>query len=176
MKKHHPLTKLLAFKLIVGLVMLEKIIFLILQSTNVLHNNEALTYVDVIMGLPEMIICIQMVPLCFLVLYAYRTKPYEISNVSRTVTLRPQEYQVVDSDGDEETLTSGFQKRYQGGWMGLHAWATYLNPLGLFLDVISAHRMISNARALQRALMKKQAQREEEMTRYERGYDTAEGA
>ncbi|KAI2686631.1 hypothetical protein CBS147317_5639 [Penicillium roqueforti] len=176
MKYHHPLTKLLAFKLIVGLVILEKIIFLILESANVLHNNDTLTYVDVMIGLPEMIICVQMVPLCLLVLYAYRTKPYEISNASRTVTLRPQEYQAIDSDGDEEVLTSGFQKRYQGGWMGLHAWAAYLNPLGLLMDVISAHRMISKARALQRAQMKEQAQKEEEMTRYETGYDTAEGA
>ncbi|KAF2803187.1 uncharacterized protein BDZ99DRAFT_491883 [Mytilinidion resinicola] len=153
MKEHHPLTKLLAFKLIVGVVILEKILFLILEGINVLHNNETLTYVDVMMGLPEMIICVQMVPLCFLVLYAYRAKPYEISNAPRTVTLRPQEYQAVESDGGEETLMSGFQKRYQGGWMGLHAWATYLNPLGLLLDVISAHRMISKARALQKAQM-----------------------
>ncbi|BCR92457.1 OSTA/TMEM184 family protein [Aspergillus chevalieri] len=153
MKEHHPLTKLLAFKLIVGLVILEKILFLILEGVNVLHRNEILTYVDVMMGLPEMIICVQMVPLCFLVLYAYRTKPYEISNAPRTVALRPQEYQAVESDGDEDTLMSGFQKRYQGGWMGLNAWAAYLNPLGLLLDVISAHRMISKARALQKAQM-----------------------
>ncbi|PLB48822.1 transmembrane protein [Aspergillus steynii IBT 23096] len=149
MKEHHPLTKLLAFKLIVGVVILEKIIFLVLEGIDVLHENETLTYVDVMMGLPEMLICVQMVPLCFLVLYAYRTKPYEISNAPRTVTLRPQEYQAIKEDGDEETLMSGLQKRYQGGWVGLNAWAAYLSPLGLFMDVISAYRMISKAQAVQ---------------------------
>ncbi|KAJ5399930.1 hypothetical protein N7465_010419 [Penicillium sp. CMV-2018d] len=146
MKEHHPLTKLLAFKLIVGLVILEKILFLILEGTDVLQESGTLTYVDVMMGLPEMIICVQMVPLSLLVLYAYPTKPYEIPQTS--LPLRPQEYQALGSDGDEETLMNGFQKRYQGGWLGLHAWAAYLNPLGLFLDVISAHEMISKARAL----------------------------
>lgn len=153
MKERHPLTKLPAFKMIVGMVILEKILFLVLESINVLHNNETLTYVDIMMGLPEMLICVQMVPLCFLVLYAYQTKPYEICNTSRRVTLRPREYQAIESDGDEEALVGEFQEHYQGGWMGLHAWAAYLNPLGLFLDVVSAHRFISKARALQKTKM-----------------------
>ena len=176
MNEHHPLTKLLAFKLIVGMVVLEKIIFLILEGTGVLRNNETLTYVDVMMGLPEMVICVQMVPLCLLVLYAYRTKPYEIPNPPRTMTMRSQEYQAVELGGDQETLMRGFQKRYQGGWMGLHAWAIYLSPLSLLLDVISAHRMISKARALQKAQTEEQARKNEETAMYRNGYDTAEGA
>ncbi|BCS28397.1 OSTA/TMEM184 family protein [Aspergillus puulaauensis] len=175
MKENHPLTKLLAFKLIVGLVILEKILFLILQGVNALQVNDTLTYVDVLIGLPEMVICVQMVPLCFLVLYAYRTKPYEISNAARTVTLQPRAYQALESDHDEEALVSESQRRYQGGWLGLHAWAAYLNPLGLLLDVISAHRMISKARALQKRQME-QAQKAEQMARYETGYDIPLGA
>lgn len=130
-----------------------------------------MTYIDVMMGLPTMVICVQMVPLSFLVLYAYRTKPYEISNSART--LRPQEYQVAESDGDEETLMSGFQRRYQGGHWGLHAWAVYLNPLELFRDVKSAYVMIHSARAVQKAHAKEQVQ---EMARYETRYDSGEGA
>lgn len=175
MKENHPLTKLLAFKLIVGLVILEKILFLILQGVNALQVNDTLTYVDVLIGLPEMVICVQMVPLCFLVLYAYRTKPYEISNAAQTVTLRARPYQALESDHDEEALVSESQRCYQGGWLGLHAWAAYLNPLGLLLDVISAHRMISKARALQKRQME-QAQKAEQMARYETGYDIPLGA
>ncbi|KAJ5173168.1 hypothetical protein N7492_005761 [Penicillium capsulatum] len=172
MKEHHPLTKLLAFKLIVGVVLLEKILFLILTGTKVLKPNETLSGVDVMIGLPNLVICIQMVPLCFLVLYAYRTTPYEIS--SAPTTLRPRQYQALE--GDEEALVGGIQKRYQGGWMGLHAWAVYLNPLELLRDVISAYRMITRARALQKAQMREQAAKEEETTRYDTANDNVEGA
>lgn len=124
-----------------------------------------MTYIDVMMGLPTMVICVQMVPLSFLVLYAYRVEPYKISNSARI--LRPQEYQAVDSDGDDETLVGGVPKRYQGGRWGLHAWAVYLNPLELFRDVKSAYVMIHEARALQKADTKGMETEEEEMGRYE---------
>lgn len=128
-----------------------------------------MTYIDAIMGLPTMVICVQMVPLSFLVLYAYSAKPYEISNSRRT--LRPQVYQTVESDDDGEILMSGFQKRYQGGRWGLRAWAVYLNPLELLRDVKAAYVMIHSARALQKAHAK-----EREMARYETRHDSGEGA
>lgn len=123
------------------------------------------------MGLPTMVICVQMVPISFFMLYAYQTKPYEIASSPRT--LRPQEYQAIDSDGDQETLMTGFQKRYQGGRLGLHAWAAYLNPLALFRDVKSAYAMIYTARAVQKAHAKNGVQ--EEMIRNAR-YHAGEGA
>lgn len=142
MKEHHPLTKLLAFKLVVGLVILEKVLFLILEGVKVLQPSETLTYVDVMIGLPQMIICVEMVPLSLLVIYAYPTKPYRNFNKSTITALRPQEYHAIESDGDYETLMRGFQKGNQGGWLGLQAWAAYLNPIGLFMDIISAYRMM----------------------------------
>ncbi|KAF7627723.1 hypothetical protein COH20_008880 [Aspergillus flavus] len=173
MTKHRPLLKLMAFKLVVGLVLLEKILFLILTSTNVLKTHStSMTYIDAIMGLPTMVICVQMVPLSFLVLYAYSAKPYEISNSQST--LRPQVYQTVESDDDGEILMSGFQKRYQGGRWGLRAWAVYLNPLELLRDVKAAYVMIHSARALQKAHAKERAQ--DEMVRYETRCETVEGA
>ncbi|OQE29860.1 hypothetical protein PENSTE_c002G04726 [Penicillium steckii] len=164
MKEHKPLQKLMAFKLIVGVVFLEKILFLILEGTKVLKANKVLTYIDVMMGLETMIICVQMVPLCFFVCYAYRTKPYEISNAPRT--LRPQQYQSVESD-DDETLIKGYAKRYQGGKYGWHAWAVYLNPLDLFQDVLSAYSMITKARALQKSKMQEQVMDDAQMRRYD---------
>ncbi|KAE8408389.1 organic solute transporter Ostalpha-domain-containing protein [Aspergillus pseudonomiae] len=171
MTEHRPLLKLMAFKLIVGVVLLEKILFLILTGTKVLKPTASMTYIDVMMGLPTMVICVQMVPLSFLVLYAYRTKPYEISTSVRA--LRPQEYQAIESDGNEETLLSGSRKRYQGGPWGLYAWAVYLNPLELLRDVRSAYVMIHSARAVQKARVKEQAQ-EDEMAGYETRYDSGE--
>ncbi|KAE8164118.1 organic solute transporter Ostalpha-domain-containing protein [Aspergillus tamarii] len=172
MTQHRPLLKLMAFKLIIGVILLEKILFLILTGTNVLKPSASMTYIDVLMGLPTMVICVQMVPLCFLVLYAYRTEPYEIKNSPRTI--QPREYQTVESDTDEETLMNGFQKRYQGGRWGLYAWAVYLNPLALFQDVKAAYDMIHSARAVQKAHAKEQTQ--EEMARYENRHESGEGA
>ncbi|KAJ5348392.1 Organic solute transporter Ost-alpha [Penicillium brevicompactum] len=174
MKEHHPLTKLLAFKFIVGLVFLEKILFLILTGTHVLVPTKTLTYVDVLIGLPTMVICVQMVPLCFLVLYAYRTKPYEMSKTQPI--MRPQAYQAVSANGDEEALMRESLKRYQGGWMGWFAWINYLNPLNLCQDVIDAHRMISKARALQKAQLRHQMQKEADAATYETSSGSSDDA
>lgn len=116
-----------------------------------------------------MIICVQMVPVSLLVLYAYSTKPYEI-NSARLVST--QEHENIDSDDNEEMI-SGLKKRYQGGPWGLYAWAAYLNPLELIRDVMSAHAMIHKARAAQKAHIKVQAQ---EMDRYQTRYDSGTGA
>lgn len=124
-----------------------------------------MTYIDVMMGLPTMVICVQMVPLSFLVLYAYGTKPYEISDSAST--LRAQEYQAVESVGDEEAFMSDFEKGYQGGRWGLRAWARYLNPLQLLREVMSAYVMIREAREIQRAHWTEQA-KEEERARFRR--------
>ncbi|EXJ77158.1 hypothetical protein A1O3_10316 [Capronia epimyces CBS 606.96] len=165
MTEHRPLLKLTAFKLIVGVVLVEKILFLILTGTKVLTPSASMTYIDVMMGLPTMVICVQMVPLSFLVLYAYRTTPYEISD-SEPI-LRAQGYHAVESAGDEDAFMGGSQKRYQGGPWGLRAWAGYLNPLQLFREVMSAHAMIHKARNIRRAHSREQAQ-EDANARYKR--------
>ncbi|GLA75094.1 hypothetical protein AtubIFM55763_006356 [Aspergillus tubingensis] len=184
MTEHKPLLKLMAFKLIVGLIFLEKvfikhpkkkqetgvisntiqILFLILTSTKVLTYPPSMTYIDTLMGLSTMLICVQMVPLSFLVLYAYHTKPYETpTSVSR---LRPQAYQALESDQDEEALLNDPPKRYQGGAWGLRAWAIYLNPLVLFQDFHAAYIMIYNARSLQK-IQQREEEEQVEMTSYE---------
>ncbi|CAI7677830.1 unnamed protein product [Penicillium pancosmium] len=194
MTENKPLTKFLAFKLVVGLILLEKVslkhpaeyksskkealtrfkvIFLILNGTGTLTKVKSLTYVDTAMGLPTMVICVQMVPISFLMLNAYRTQPYEISNKTPH-TMRPRAYQALDEDVDDEALMNGFKKRYQGGWMGLHAWAVYLGPLTLFMDVKEAYVMIHKARSAQKAHYKEHmpVQMEPSMERY----DSPEGA
>ncbi|KAJ5965451.1 hypothetical protein N7481_012165 [Penicillium waksmanii] len=119
---------------------------MILNVTGTLTKVKSLTYVDIAMGLLTMVIYVQIVPISFLMFYAYRTQPYEISNKTPR-SMRPREYQAIDDDVDDEPFMNGFKKRYQGGWMGLHAWAVYLSPLTLFMDVREAYVMIHEARA-----------------------------
>lgn len=125
------------------------------------------------MGLPTMVICVQMVPLSLFVLYAYRTQPYEISNKTPQ-TLQSRKYQALDDNADEETLMKGFRKRYQGGWMGLHAWAVYLSPLTLFIDIREAHSVIHKARAVQKSHLREQVP--VQMNVSTERYDSSEGA
>ncbi|KAL2832194.1 organic solute transporter Ostalpha-domain-containing protein [Aspergillus pseudoustus] len=76
LQAHKSLTKLLAFKLIVGLAFLEKIIFTILHSTSALHPSATLSQADTEIGIPHLVICIQMVPFALFFPYAYSVVPY----------------------------------------------------------------------------------------------------
>ncbi|KAL4809859.1 organic solute transporter Ostalpha-domain-containing protein [Aspergillus unguis] len=73
---HQPLAKLLAFKLIVGLSLLEEIIFSILRSTSALSPSNTLSNGDTEIGIPQLVVCIQMVPFALFFPYAYSWKPY----------------------------------------------------------------------------------------------------
>ncbi|KAJ5984242.1 hypothetical protein N7481_006341 [Penicillium waksmanii] len=142
MKEHQPLLKLLAFKLVVGLEFLEQIIFTILHSTDALKPSDTLSYADTIIGLPTLLICLQMVPFAFLFYYAYSVKPYKTSNARVKHSSDSQQYlAVVDSE------TGGhYIKRYQGGPLGVFAWLALFNPVDFFRDIKSAFDMIHNAR------------------------------
>ncbi|KAL4791935.1 organic solute transporter Ostalpha-domain-containing protein [Aspergillus venezuelensis] len=76
LKAHNPLAKLLAFKLIVGLAFLEEILFTIFHSTGVLKPNATLSQADTDIGIPHLVICIQMVPFALFFPYAYSVAPY----------------------------------------------------------------------------------------------------
>jgi hypothetical protein len=76
LQAHKPLSKLLAFKLIVGLAFAEKIIFTILHSTSTLHPASTLSQADTDIGIPHLVICIQMVPFALFFPYAYSVTPY----------------------------------------------------------------------------------------------------
>ncbi|KAJ5688771.1 hypothetical protein N7462_003163 [Penicillium macrosclerotiorum] len=138
MKEHKPLYKLLAFKLVVGLAFLEKIIFLILHSTDTLNPTSTLSYADAYIGIPTMIICLQMVPFSFFFHWAYSTRPYELTNNSGS-----REYLAV-----EETQSGRIYKtnRYQGGFLGLYAWFALFNPVELFREIKATYSMFQASR------------------------------
>lgn len=114
---------------------------MILDSTDVLKPSNTLSYADTIIGLPNLLICLQMVPFAFLFFYAYSVKPYKTSNVKRGS--ESQQYlAVVDSE------TGGhYVKRYQGGPLGIWAWLALFNPLEFFRDIKSTLDMFSGAKS-----------------------------
>ncbi|KAK2746107.1 DUF300 domain-containing protein [Colletotrichum kahawae] len=75
---HQPLAKVLAFKLVVSLTFLENIIFWILRDVGALNPTAMLTWADLNIGIPSMLICIEMFPLAIFFHYAYSHRPYII--------------------------------------------------------------------------------------------------
>ncbi|KAJ5168555.1 uncharacterized protein N7482_004149 [Penicillium canariense] len=142
MQEHKPLTKFLAFKMVIGLVFLEKLIFLILHSTNALKESSTLSYADVYIGIPTMIICIQMVPFAFFFHYAYTTTPYRVSN-SRARSGTSQGYSAVD---EAEAARTYKVRQYQGGPLGLYAWLAFFNVFEFVREITSTYRMLREGR------------------------------
>ncbi|KAF5002914.1 hypothetical protein FDECE_10498 [Fusarium decemcellulare] len=114
---HRPLLKLMAFKAIVGLTFLQGIIFWILTDTNTLKESNTLTYADLHIGMPNLLICIEMVPLALFFTWAYPWSVY------------------TDRDGrgnfvqvNQPSQPSQPSKSYQGGPFGIYAWLAMINP------------------------------------------------
>ncbi|KAJ5504776.1 hypothetical protein N7463_007650 [Penicillium fimorum] len=139
MEGQKPMMKLLAFKMVVGLEFLEQIIFMVLDSTGTLKPSATLSYADTIIGLPTLIICLQVVPFAFLFYYAYSIKPYTTLNVNCTSNL--QYLAVVDSETGSTRV-----KRYQGGPLGVYAWLALFNPGELFRDIKSTFNMLHGSK------------------------------
>lgn len=155
MQEHKPLLKLLAFKMVVGLVFIEQvrytamylfhmhqtdkaeqIIFMILHSTDALKESSTMSYADVYIGLPTMIICIQMVPFALFFNYAYSTKPYRMSSSARNGN--SQEYLAVE---ENEAIRNYKSRQYQGGPLGAYAWLAFLNAVEFFREITSTYHM-----------------------------------
>ncbi|KAL3455171.1 organic solute transporter Ostalpha-domain-containing protein [Aspergillus heterothallicus] len=139
MKEHKPMMKLLAFKMIVGLEFLEQIIFMVLDSTGTLKPSATMSYADTIIGLPTLIICLQVVPFAFLFYYAYSIKPYTTLKVESTTN--PQYRVVVDSETRSPSV-----KGYQGGPLGIYAWLALFNPGELVRDINMTFNMFRDSK------------------------------
>ncbi|PWY92324.1 DUF300-domain-containing protein [Aspergillus heteromorphus CBS 117.55] len=141
MEGRRAFAKLCAFKLIVGLTFAESILFTILRTAGILKATSVMTYTDITVGLPEMIICIQMVPLALFFHYAYSVSPY-----SNSPGLLRKRYEPVDG-GDTEIK---FPVKYQGGILGVNAWLMFFNPVDLvreFQYPIALLRMVGTGGA-----------------------------
>ncbi|KAH8650700.1 organic solute transporter Ostalpha-domain-containing protein, partial [Ilyonectria robusta] len=106
-KEHKPLAKLFAFKLVVGLGFLQRIIFWILSDINALDPTDTLTFADINIGISNLLTCLEMVPLSIFFLYAYSWNPYLIHNLP--------------------SLAQGQQSRYHGGIIGVRAYVDMIN-------------------------------------------------
>ncbi|KAJ5654692.1 hypothetical protein N7490_001695 [Penicillium lividum] len=115
---HRPLSKLLAFKLI--------IIFTVLRSTNVLKSTSTLSYADVNIGIPNLVVCLQMVPFSIFFHYAYNVGPYKLRNQNSSYHPTVQEA-AQEFHGKADQLA--IPLHYEGGPLGVRAWIGLFNPM-----------------------------------------------
>jgi Organic solute transporter Ostalpha len=86
---------------------------MILRSTSLLAPSSTLTWADINIGLPIMIICILMVPFSLFFYYAYSVKPHLINKSSYPV-----------EHGKYEPITP---LQYEGGLFNLKMWFSLLS-------------------------------------------------
>jgi Organic solute transporter Ostalpha len=83
-------------------------------------------------GIPNLVICVEMVPLSIFFHYAYTYRPYVIHR-------RP-------------ISTSGYSagkhipQNYQGGFLGVHAWLVMWNPMEILNAIAFAFKMKAKQR------------------------------
>ncbi|KAJ5923778.1 hypothetical protein N7454_009023, partial [Penicillium verhagenii] len=113
MKEHKPLMKLLSFKMMVGLIFLEQVLFMVLESSKVFKQTPKLSYADIHTGIPTM------------------------STASNTPPSDPeQKYAEINEQGRP------VPRAYQGGPFGVYAWLAYFNPMEYIREVQSMYRTL----------------------------------
>ncbi|KAI8654182.1 hypothetical protein NCS56_01374800 [Fusarium sp. Ph1] len=127
---HQPLMKLLSFKIVVFLTFVQGIIFWVLTDKGALKETNTLTFADLHIGIPNMIICIEMVPLSLLFMWAYPWRVYLDSY----------------SIDDAEEHPGRPLKSYQGGPFGIHAWLAMINPSEIFRAILFAFKHVGSMR------------------------------
>ncbi|KAK1965029.1 DUF300-domain-containing protein [Colletotrichum sublineola] len=138
LSEHRPISKFAAFKLVVTLTFLENIIFWILRDTGALKPTATLTDADLRIGIPSMLICLEMLPLAAFFHYAYSYRPYVIGSGRASRPLA----------GDHEAYAP---RTYSGGPGGLWALIELWNPMEIVEAVAFGLRMKAEERKQQRA-------------------------
>lgn len=116
---------------------------MILDSTSALEPTDTLSYADTKIGIPTLLICLQVIPFACLFHYAYSVKPYTALSSQKTSGSHPY-VAVIDS---EIGLPQG--KRYQGGPLGIYAWLMLFNPVEFFRDIFSTYAMFRDSKSAQ---------------------------
>ncbi|KAL8791140.1 MAG: hypothetical protein Q9195_006037 [Heterodermia aff. obscurata] len=117
LRAHKPLLKLIGIKGIVFLSFVQNIIFTILHSTNALKPTSALSYNDITFGLPNLLLCIEMLLFSFIHLVAFNSTPYHVAGRSS----------------------------YEGGPLGVKAIAAACNPVDIIGGVVQAAGYLTGA-------------------------------
>ncbi|KAK7923756.1 hypothetical protein PG985_007827 [Apiospora marii] len=146
---HRPLAKLLAFKLLVAVTGLIQIVYWILRSS-VVHNSPlqptaTLSWSDEYIGIPVLILSLLCVPFSIFFHHAYSVSPYYLERASQHKPLADMETGCAAAANGVNPVGT----RYQGGPLGVWAWAGIFNPSEFIAGLRFGLKMGSNTRRRQ---------------------------
>jgi hypothetical protein len=112
-----------------------QVIFWILRDANILKSTSKLTFADLNIGIPTLIISLEMVPFSIFFHYAYSVRQYIASGDTKSA--------------NESNLSNSYSiqgQNYQGGFLGGKAWLATFNPTETWRAVVFAFKMASELR------------------------------
>ncbi|OAA57037.1 DUF300 domain containing protein [Niveomyces insectorum RCEF 264] len=126
--EHSPFLKVLAIKLVIFLSFWQSAAISVGTSTlNIVHPNSVIAYPDIKVGIPSMLLCVEMACFAVLHLWAFPYRPY-LDNAPTKF------YPVADPDGPDPTPKVNEHYTRSGGFMGFRALFDALN----IWDVVKA--------------------------------------
>jgi hypothetical protein len=122
--QHSPFLKVLAIKLVIFLSFWQSFMISILTSAtfNVVKPTDKLAYPDLKVGIPSLLLCIEMAIFAFLHLFAFPWKPYSLN-------APPTNYPRLSSVSGQTAKNIHGEK--QGGFLGWKAFVDAMNPWDL---------------------------------------------
>lgn len=109
--EHKPLLKVLAIKLVIFLSFWQTILISFLTSSGAIKPSKTIQTPDIKIGIPAMLLCIEMALFAIFHFWSFSYRPYIISSKQMFVS------------GPE-----GEGARYQGGFLGMKAFIDSMNP------------------------------------------------
>ena len=128
--QHKPLLKVAAIKLVIFLSFWQTIAIGLLTSTGAITASEKFQTPDIKIGIPAMLLCIEMALFAVFHLWAFSWKPY---------TLTSKEYMSNTIPGESPHV-------YQGGFLGMKAIIDSMNPWDMIKAIGRAARWIFHGR------------------------------
>ncbi|KAK8096040.1 Transmembrane protein [Apiospora kogelbergensis] len=151
---HRPLAKLLAFKLVVGVTGLIQLVYWILRSSVVqkkfvLEPTDTLSWADEFVGIPVLILALVCVPFSVFFHHAYSVSPYYLDRASQNKPLAYSAAYDMEAAEGPHAAVNPVGSRYQGGPLGVWAWAGIFNPSEFIAGLRFGMQMRSNSRRRQ---------------------------
>jgi hypothetical protein len=109
---HKPLLKVVAIKLVIFLSFWQTILISFLTSTGAVKSSARIQTPDIKIGIPAMLLCIEMAFFAIFHLWAFSWRPYSLSSKMYLA----------------ETVPGETQQRYHGGFLGIKAMVDSMNP------------------------------------------------
>ncbi|THW80269.1 DUF300-domain-containing protein [Aureobasidium pullulans] len=119
--EHRPFLKVLCIKLVIFFSFWQSLVISFLSSSSgPLQPTKKISYPDIQVGIPSMLLCVEMAIFAVMHLFAFPWREYDLSKMPYT--------DPVTAPGSG---FSGTAPKYHGGWMGVKAYGDTFNPWDL---------------------------------------------